>query len=256
MSENVVSENHPGLVEHTFDTGEVRLGVQLNYAEGPAHGPPLVLLHGLGRRWQVFLPVIPDEWYVPLRDAVERARKTVRELRQWRTIDALAKRLLRDKQISGPDTKAFLDINGCPCPPAKPVSSPLEMWTHFNTRLDDSYPKGEVTLVLEDAPERIAWFRDRVPDAVYVTTAEDAIKALMSQEFRVVFLDHDLHGMHAAENAIVKGTGKEVAMHLKKTGFKGIVVIHSKNEDGARVMLKILPGAKVARFGEFEITAG
>jgi hypothetical protein len=38
-------------------------------------------------------------------------------------------------------------------------------------------------------------------------------------------------------------------------GFKGIVVIHSKNEDGARAMLKILPGAKVARFGEFEITA-
>jgi hypothetical protein len=37
--------------------------------------------------------------------------------------------------------------------------------------------------------------------------------------------------------------------------FKGIVVIHSKNEDGARVMLKILPRAKVARFGEFEIIA-
>src|ERR1700692_1010337 len=55
LSENVVSENHPGLVERTFDTGEV----QLNYAEGPANGPPLVLLHGLGRRWQVFLPVIP-----------------------------------------------------------------------------------------------------------------------------------------------------------------------------------------------------
>ncbi|MGB9203882.1 MAG: alpha/beta hydrolase, partial [Terriglobales bacterium] len=63
MSENVVGENHPGLVERTFDTGEVRL----NYAEGPAHGPPLVLLHGLGRRWQVFLPVIPAlslRWHI------------------------------------------------------------------------------------------------------------------------------------------------------------------------------------------------
>ena len=61
--ENVVSENHPGLIERTFDTGEVRL----NYAEGPAHGPPLVLLHGLGRRWQVFLPVIPAlslRWHI------------------------------------------------------------------------------------------------------------------------------------------------------------------------------------------------
>jgi pimeloyl-ACP methyl ester carboxylesterase len=58
-----VNENHPGLVEHEFDTGEVRL----NYAEGPAHGPPLVLLHGLGRRWQVFLPVIPAlsmRWHI------------------------------------------------------------------------------------------------------------------------------------------------------------------------------------------------
>ncbi|MFZ0798207.1 MAG: alpha/beta hydrolase [Terriglobales bacterium] len=58
-----MNEIHPGLVEHTFDTGEVRL----NYAEGPRNGPPLVLLHGLGRRWQVFLPVIPAlslRWHI------------------------------------------------------------------------------------------------------------------------------------------------------------------------------------------------
>jgi len=63
VSEKVVSENHPGLVEHSFDGGEARL----NYAEGPAHGPPLVLLHGLGRRWQVFMPVIPAlslRWHI------------------------------------------------------------------------------------------------------------------------------------------------------------------------------------------------
>ena len=58
-----MSEIYPGLVERTFDTGEV----QLNYAEGPAHGPPLALVHGLGRRWQVFLPVIPAlslRWHI------------------------------------------------------------------------------------------------------------------------------------------------------------------------------------------------
>ena len=49
------ADSHPGIVEKTFDAG----GVQLNYAEGPATGPPLVLLHGLGRRWQVFMPLIP-----------------------------------------------------------------------------------------------------------------------------------------------------------------------------------------------------
>jgi pimeloyl-ACP methyl ester carboxylesterase len=62
-----VSENHQGqvagLVERSFDSGDVRL----NYAEGPANGPPLVLLHGLGRRWQVFLPLIPAlsmRWHI------------------------------------------------------------------------------------------------------------------------------------------------------------------------------------------------
>jgi pimeloyl-ACP methyl ester carboxylesterase len=60
---SVVSENQFGLVERTIDTGQV----VLNYAEGPAHGAPLVLLHGLGRRWQIFLPVIPAlslRWHI------------------------------------------------------------------------------------------------------------------------------------------------------------------------------------------------
>jgi len=58
-----VSDLHPGISEQVFDTGQI----SLNYAEGPAHGPPLVLLHGLGRRWQVFLPLIPAlsmRWHI------------------------------------------------------------------------------------------------------------------------------------------------------------------------------------------------
>lgn len=58
-----VQEALPGITEHEFDSGEVRL----NYAEGPANGPALVLLHGLGRRWQVFLPLIPAlsmRWHI------------------------------------------------------------------------------------------------------------------------------------------------------------------------------------------------
>jgi pimeloyl-ACP methyl ester carboxylesterase len=58
-----MQEGHPGITENTFDAGDVRL----NYAEGPPNGPPLVLLHGLGRRWQVFLPLIPAlsmRWHI------------------------------------------------------------------------------------------------------------------------------------------------------------------------------------------------
>jgi len=51
------------LVEESFDTGEV----VLNYAEGPDNGPPLLLIHGLTNRWQVWMPILPTltlRWHV------------------------------------------------------------------------------------------------------------------------------------------------------------------------------------------------
>jgi len=56
-------DHHHGLEEKSFHAGEVTL----NYAEGEDNGPPLVLLHGLGRRWPVFLPLIPSlsmRWHI------------------------------------------------------------------------------------------------------------------------------------------------------------------------------------------------
>src|ERR1700689_3812557 len=64
---SIVSEMFPGLVERTLDSGLGQSTVRISYAEGPPHGPPLVLLHGLGRRWQVFLPLIPAlslRWHI------------------------------------------------------------------------------------------------------------------------------------------------------------------------------------------------
>ena len=58
-----ISEHHHGLSETTFDAG----AVAINYAEGEDNGPPLVMLHGLGRRWQVFLPLIASlelRWHI------------------------------------------------------------------------------------------------------------------------------------------------------------------------------------------------
>lgn len=41
--------------------------VLINYAEGPASGPPLVMLHGIPGRWQEFLPILPHlmlQWHI------------------------------------------------------------------------------------------------------------------------------------------------------------------------------------------------
>jgi pimeloyl-ACP methyl ester carboxylesterase len=50
------------LREKVFDTGTVGI----NYAEGPENGPPVILLHGIGRSWRDFLPVLPafEHWHV------------------------------------------------------------------------------------------------------------------------------------------------------------------------------------------------
>ncbi|HXZ81116.1 MAG TPA: alpha/beta hydrolase [Terriglobales bacterium] len=42
--------------EQILDSGKL----PINYAEGPDSGPPLLLLHGLSQRWQVFQPVLTD----------------------------------------------------------------------------------------------------------------------------------------------------------------------------------------------------
>lgn len=51
------------LHEQRFDTGTV----VINYAEGPPHGPPFVVLHGGSASWQygkAFLEVLSDRWHV------------------------------------------------------------------------------------------------------------------------------------------------------------------------------------------------
>jgi len=93
-----------------------------------------------------------------------------------------------------------------------------------------------------------------LPKAVFARNAEAAFQALERQEFKVVFLDHDLHWMHA-DNSIFKGTGKEVARFLAKNGFQGIVIIHSRHVEGAAAMKKYLVNARLAPFGSFDITS-
>lgn len=107
--------------------------------------------------------------------------------------------------------------------------------------------------ILEDSRERIQWFRERVPQAAFAKTADEALSLLAGGEFKVIFLDHDLSYMDAAHPERLHGNGKEVARYLARTKFQGLVVIHSVNEAGAAAMKAHLKDARVAPFGSFEI---
>jgi hypothetical protein len=45
-------------------------------------------------------------------------------------------------------------------------------------------------LVLEDAPQRIVWFKERVPDAVYVATAVNLAQDFFSPSDRIRYRAH------------------------------------------------------------------
>ena len=129
-----------------------------------------------------------------------------------------------------------------------------ERLSRYNPSEQFHIPLDWPVLVVEDTEDRISWFRKRMPKAVFAKNAEAALRALEQQDFKVVFLDHDLHWMHA-DNTIFKGTGKEVARFLAKNGFQGIVIIHSRHVEGAAAMQKYLSNARLAPFGSFEITS-
>jgi len=117
-----------------------------------------------------------------------------------------------------------------------------------------SISAGWNVLVLDDDLDRHAWFKQRMPDAKFAETAEQAMRLLARYKFNAAFLDHDLHWTHLSSIKIFKGTGREVAKFMQDMNFKGSVVIHSKNPIGADLMCEFLPHAHIAPFGTFEIS--
>jgi len=115
-------------------------------------------------------------------------------------------------------------------------------------------PRHAAVFILEDSGKRLQWFFERLTNAMYSSNVEDALPLLASLHNNAfIFLDHDLHWRDAAGHK--PGSGLRVAHFLAKSGFKGRVVIHSVNEQGAAEMKHCLPHAELRPFGTFEIEA-
>src|ERR1700680_2765725 len=119
--------------------------------------------------------------------------------------------------------------------------------TRFNIPRDFS------VFVLEDNADRIAWFKAHIPHAVIATTSSKAIDILRENDFKIIFLDHDLGFLDAAYPDRLYRNGKEVARYLAWTKSQAVIVIHSHNPEGAKTMKGYLPHAHVTPFGEFVI---
>jgi pimeloyl-ACP methyl ester carboxylesterase len=87
------------LTEKSYDTGEIIV----NYAEGPANGEPLVLLHGSTLRWQTFeglLAPLSQSWHIYACD-LRGHGKSRHATSGYRVIDYI------------PDTVAFIERHLC-----------------------------------------------------------------------------------------------------------------------------------------------
>jgi len=104
-------------------------------------------------------------------------------------------------------------------------------------------------LFLDDSIDRVKKFKQLVINhsITHVVTAEEAIKSLDKEAFDVIMLDHDLAEEHYNNpNHNLKGTGKDVAIHLAKNAEKfedALILVHSLNEPGSVRMIGIMEQA-------------
>ena len=90
--------------------------------------------------------------------------------------------------------------------------------------------QGASTLIVDDSPERLAFFQERLPGCVVATNYAGAVAALRRRRFRTLFLDFDL-------GASMNGT--DLSFWLVRNlpaGGRPRVVLHSTNLGGALSM--------------------
>lgn len=99
-------------------------------------------------------------------------------------------------------------------------------------------------LVLDDSKERIKTFKKLLIgfSVTYCSTAEEAIKQLHSNEFDLIFLDHDLGPEDEGKQVPEINSGTTVANSMNPLEILNdpFIVIHSLNGEPARWMEKSL----------------
>lgn len=109
-------------------------------------------------------------------------------------------------------------------------------------------------VIVEDNKFRIEAFKQKLEsnNTLFITdNTKLAIKYLQKNKVNVVLLDHDLKDKHymVYDENDGEETGREVAEFLANTKFEGLVVIHSWNPVGSKVMEDVLinGGVEVVR---------
>lgn len=131
---------------------DLRDELTVNYAEGPRHGIPLLLIHGQGTRWQEYaraLPALSETYHVIAVDCHGHGKTT------WNPADYTADRIAEDLAL-------FIDrAFGSACIISGHSSGGL-----IATRLAALHPEKVRGLVIEDAP-----FFSTEPDRIATTFA-------------------------------------------------------------------------------------
>lgn len=120
----------------------------------------------------------------------------------------------------------------------------------MNRRLTKNETTRLSVLVLEDDLNRVDIFKRKLGgrfDLCFVETAMDAIVAIQSEDFDVIFLDHDLGG-EVYVSTEDTNTGSEVvrwmiAYHGALFTYNPYVIIHSLNTPAAEDMERKLKSA-------------
>jgi pimeloyl-ACP methyl ester carboxylesterase len=147
---------------------ELRPGMLINYAEGPAHGIPLLLVHGQGMTWQDYGPVLTkltSSYHVVAVDCHGHGKST------WNPEDYTANKMVDDLAAFGQ-----LVFNGEPFAASGHSSGGLLV-----ARLAALYPDIVRGLVIEDAPF-FSTEPDRAPKTYAYIDGFDFVDAFLAQD--------------------------------------------------------------------------